>query len=159
MTLPDSDNQILKLTNDFYMAYPNPPYREILKKSGRSYNCLLFQTHYGYFICIPYRTEIQHSYAYKFQSSVRSQHHQSGLDYSKMVIIQNLDYVGTVDAIVDRDEYNETMINIKRIKTEALAFLESYIKHKNGEAVLSVHEFRRRYGYSPLKYFDDILGV
>ena len=53
MTLPENDYQILKLTDVFYQAYPNPPYKEILKKNQRAYNCLLFQSHYDYFICIP----------------------------------------------------------------------------------------------------------
>ena len=64
MNLPESDYQILKLTNAFYRAYPNPPYTEILKKDQRAYNCLLFQSHYDYFICIPYRSEITHKYAF-----------------------------------------------------------------------------------------------
>lgn len=53
MSLPENDYQILKLTNDFYNDYPNPPYKEILEKKQRAYNCLLFQSHYDYFICIP----------------------------------------------------------------------------------------------------------
>ena len=60
MNFPENDYQILKLTDAFYKAYPNPPYTEILKKNQRAYNCLLFQSHYDYFICIPYRSEITH---------------------------------------------------------------------------------------------------
>ena len=71
MSLPENDYQILKLTDDFYNAYPNPPYREILKKKQRAYNCILFQTHYDYYICVPYRSEISHTYAYLFKKSVR----------------------------------------------------------------------------------------
>lgn len=48
MYLPENDYQILKLTDDFFKAYPNPPYTEILKKKQRAYNCLLFETHYTY---------------------------------------------------------------------------------------------------------------
>lgn len=92
MSLPESDNQILRLSEKFYRDYPNPPYYEILKKKKRGYNCLLFQTHYEYFICIPYRTEIQHRYAYRFKNTCRSQKHKSGLDYSKMVIIKDLEF-------------------------------------------------------------------
>ena len=58
------DYQILRLTAEFYNAYPDPPYKEILKKAERPYNCLLLQTNYDYFICVPYRTEINHRYAY-----------------------------------------------------------------------------------------------
>ena len=56
--LPDNDYQILKLTDEFYKAYPNPPYIELMKKKGRAYTCLLFQTHYDFFICVLFRTEI-----------------------------------------------------------------------------------------------------
>ena len=77
MILSENDYQILKLTDAFYKAYPNPPYREILKKKQRAYNCLLFQTHYNYFICIPYRTEISHRYAFHFTNTLRAKKHKS----------------------------------------------------------------------------------
>lgn len=60
MTLPENDFQILRLSDAFFIAYPNPPYTEILQKRERAYNCLLFQSNYDYFICIPFRTEITH---------------------------------------------------------------------------------------------------
>ena len=89
MGLPENDYQILQLSSAFYRHYKSPPYHEILKKNNRPYNCLLFQTHYDYYICIPYRTEISHSYAYRFKNSKRSRKHKSGLDYTKIVIINN----------------------------------------------------------------------
>jgi hypothetical protein len=90
MLLPDNDYQILNLTDNFHNDYPNPPYVEILKKKQRPYNCLLFQSHYDYFICIPYRSEITHAYAYHFKNSARSRQRKSGLDYTKIVIYSNL---------------------------------------------------------------------
>lgn len=119
MILSENDYQILKLTDAFYKAYPNPPYREILKKKQRAYNCLLFQTHYNYFICIPYRTEISHRYAFHFTNTLRAKKHKSGLDYSKIVIIEKSEYIDSTDAIIDKDEFNETMVNLGRIKKEA----------------------------------------
>ncbi len=155
MNLPENDSQILKLTDCFYNAYPNPPYTEILKKQQRAYNCILFQTHYDYFICVPYRTEI----AYHFKNSARSVSHKSGLDYTKIVIINKGDYIDTKDALIDQDEYNETMVNLTRIKREALEFVEDYVAHVNGTNVLHPKEFKRRYGYSPLRYFHKELGI
>ena len=67
MNLPDNVNQILKLTEKFYNDYPNPPYQEIMQKRQRGYDCILFQSHYDYYICVPYRTEISHAYAYHFK--------------------------------------------------------------------------------------------
>ena len=159
MKLPENDYQILKLTDFFYDAYPNPPYKEILKKRQRAYNCLLFQTHYNYFICIPYRTEIRHSYAFHFKTTERARIHKSGLDYSKIVIIDKTQYIDSVDAIIDKDEFNETMVNLEKIKKEALDFVEDYVAHMRGVKRLHKREFDRRYGFSPLKYFHKELGI
>lgn len=159
MNLPENDYQILKLTNEFYCAYPNPPYKEILKKKRRAYNCLLFQTHYDYFICIPYRTEISHPYAFHFSNTIRSKTHKSGLDYSKLVIITKTEYIDSVDAIIDKDEYIETMVNLERIKKEALDFVEDYVAHMKEIKLLHKREFDRRYSFSPLKYFHKELGI
>lgn len=159
MILSENDYQILKLTDAFYKAYPNPPYREILKKKQRAYNCLLFQTHYNYFICIPYRTEISHRYAFHFTNTLRAKKHKSGLDYSKIVIIEKSEYIDSTDAIIDKDEFNETMVNLGRIKKEALNFVEDYIAHMKGEKPLHKKEFDRRYGFSTLKYFHKELGI
>ena len=120
MDFPESDCQILKLTTDFYAAYPSRLYKELLEKRQRAYNCLLFQTHYDYFICIPYRSEVRHDYAYHFKTTARSKVHKSGLDYSKIVIIKNTEYIDSVDAIIDKDEFNETMMHLEQIKKEAL---------------------------------------
>ena len=159
MSLPENDYQILKLTDDFYNTYPNPPYIEILKKKQRAYNCILFQTHYGYFICVPYRTEISHKYAYHFKNSARSITHKSGLDYTKIVLITDTRFIDTQDALIDKDEYNETMVNLEKIKAEALAFVEEYVSHIKGEQLLHPKEFKRRYSFSPLKYFHTEMGV
>lgn len=159
MQLPENDFQILRLTDDFFNTYPNPPYVEILKKRKRAYNCILFQTHYGYFICVPYRTEITHAYSYRFKRSARSKMHKSGLDYTKTVIISNARFIDSKEALVDKDEYKETMRNLNRIKEEALQFVEDYVAHMKGIKFLSPEEFRRRYTYSPLKYFHNELLI
>ena len=85
--------------------------------------------------------------------------HRSGLDYTKIVIINKKEYVDTIDALVDKDEYNETAINIKRIKREALNFVEDYMAHVQEIKKISPQEFRRRYSYSPLQYFHKELGI
>ena len=159
MSLPENDYQILKLTDDFYNTYPNPPYIEILEKKQRAYNCILFQTHYGYFICVPYRTEISHKYAYHFKNSARSIMHKSGLDYTKIVLITDTRFIDTQDALIDKDEYTETMVNLEKIKADALAFVEEYVSHIKGEQLLHPKEFKRRYLFSPLKYFHAEMGV
>lgn len=155
----ENEYRILRLTEDFYNDYPNPPYIEILKKRQRAYNCLIFPTQSKCFICIPYRTEINHSYAYHFTSSVRSRAHRSGLDYTKIVIITQNKYLDSLPAIIDQDEFLETIRNIDRIKITAIQFVEDYINHIKGMKTLHYREFSRRYQYSPLKYFHSELGI
>ncbi len=153
------DNQVLHLTKQFYEAYPSAIYREILRKTSRPYNCLLIQSNYDYFICIPYRTEIKHDYAYKFTSSSRSREHNSGLDYTKIVIISNNDYIDASSALIDQDEYRETMQNLDRIVREAKSFVDDYVLHCSEKQLLHTSEFRRRYQFSPLKYFHRELSI
>lgn len=121
--------------------------------------CSLFQTHYDYFICIPFRTEITHKYSYHFKKSIRSITHNSGLDYSKIVIISKTIFLDDKDAIIDKDEYKETIANLEKIKREAFRFVEDYVSHINGEKRLHPSEFKRRYRYSPLKYFHKELKI
>ena len=159
MNIPENDYQILKLTELFYQHYPNPPYKEMLKKKKRAYNCLLFQTHYNYFICIPYRSEIKHSFAYLFKKSKRSKQHSSGLDYTKILIISKTEYIDNQDAIIDKDEYNETMENLERIKSEALRYVEDYVSYIENKREIHPMEFKRKYGFSTLRYFHKELGI
>ena len=90
---------------------------------------------------------------------MRARKHKSGLDYSKIVIITSTDYISSTGAIIDKDEFNETMINLDRIKAEALKYVEDYTAHMKGIRILHKKEFERRYGFSPLKYFHKELGI
>ena len=159
MTLPENDSQILKLSDEFYKRYPNPPNVEILKKQKRAYNCLLFQTHYNYFICIPYRSNISHPYSFLFRKSKRSTISKSGLDYTKILILNKTKYLDSKDALIDKDEFNETMCNLDKIKKDALTYVEDYVAILKKKKTIHPSEFKRKYGRSSLKYFHKELGI
>ena len=159
MNLPENDYQILKLTSQFYSDHPDTPYHEILKKNQRAYYFLLFKSHYDYYICIPYRSEISHPYSFRFKKTQRSQKHRSGLDYTKIVIITKSEYMDTKDALIDKDEFNETIKHLERIKKEGMIFVEEYVQHITGSKKMDPQEFQRRYAYSPLMYFHQELGI
>ena len=154
------DYQILNLTPQFYRDYPSPPYNELIRKNSRPYNCLLLQSHYGYFICIPYRSHINHKFAYKFKNSIRSKKVNSGLDYSKIVIIKHSEYISDANAVIDNDEYKETRDKIEYIKNDAQRYIDDYVGCLSGKsAKYSSREFERKYRYSTLKYFHKELGI
>ena len=158
-TLPENDSQIVRLSQKFYSDYNSAEYPEILTKNARAYNAILFQTHYDYFICVPFRSEIKHEYSFRFKKSRRSQSHKSGLDYQKIIILKNLDYIDDKSAVVDNDEYKETCKNLEKIKRESLQFVEDYIGHHTGEKILNEKEFNRRYKFSSLQYFHTELKI
>lgn len=150
--------EVLRLSQKFYKDYPKSKFPEILEKDARAYACLLIDIK-EYTICIPYRTNIPHQNAFHFKNSQRSQNNDSGLDYSKMVITKNNEYIENVPAVIDKDEYNETMIHIEKIITDALEYISTYCNHIKGDKVLHHREFSRKYGYSTLSYFHDELNL
>ena len=151
------DVDVYLLSSKFINDYPLSNYPELMYKAGRPYSCLLIDTHEEYFICIPYRSSIKHKNAFMFNGTQRSRRTRSGLDYSKLVLIKNSDYLDTRKAIVNQDEYKETMIHLPIIVSEVNKYINSYISHIDGSNVLHPKEYARRYQFSTLPYFHDIL--
>lgn len=86
--------------------------------------------------------------------------HKSGLDYSKIVIVQKKEYLENFDAVVDRDEYKETRNNIEYIKKDAQAYIDDYVNQISGNLQkYDEKEFQRIYNYSTLQYFHKELGI
>lgn len=157
--LPENDYQIIKLSHKFYQDYPNPPFTELEQKENRQYTCLLFQTHYDFFICIPFRSNIRHRYAFHFTHSARSRKSKSGLDYTKIVIISKTEYLDSKQAYVDKDEFLEMIHNFPLIKQKALSYVEDYISHLNHTQPMHPQEFKRKYTFSTLPYFHSQLSL
>ena len=149
---------IYRLSTKFYKDYPKKQFPEILVKQERPYNCIVFEIHKDYYVCIPYRTNIRHRNAYHFKSSVRSRKNHSGLDYTKLVVINDVEYLDkSPDPIVDHDEYLETVRNIKKIENEVLQYLDTYCQHHNKQKILHPREYNSNYGFTTLDYFQDLI--
>jgi hypothetical protein len=148
------------LSQKFIYDYPASSYPELMYKQGRPYACLLIDTHDGYFICIPFRSSINHKNAFMFIGTKRSKRTKSGLDYSKAVLVSNSDYLdSSTKAIVDPDEYTEMMKNLPMIIREVIDYVDTYINHINGSIPIHPREFSRKYQFSTLPYFHDVIGI
>ena len=130
-----------------------------MHKLGRPYSCLLIDRHDGYFICIPFRSSIGHKNCFMFKNTQRSKRTKSGLDYSKITIISNTDYFDNSPAVVDQDEYNETVKHMATIVQEAVEYVDTYVNHINKTITIHQREFDRRYKFSTLRYFHNLLGL
>lgn len=148
----DYINEIYTLSKAFYISYNNC--KEILTNEKRSYNCLVLEKKEEYYICIPFRSEINHKYAYLFRRSNRSLTHKSGLDYTKMVLIKDKHYIG-LKGLVDNDEYVEMMQNIQKINKEANDYIDGYLEYILTNNIKDL----KKYKYTTLKYFHDILNI
>ena len=153
------DIDIRLLSQQFADDYPARLYPELMHKHVRPYACLIIDTHEDYIISIPFRSTINHNQAFLFSGTRRSKCKRSGLDYTKLVLIKKLEYIDDAVALVDHDEYKETKIHIKRIISEVSQYIDTYVNHVKGVHVLHPREFDRRYRYSTLKYFHDILCI
>ncbi|MBQ6399202.1 MAG: hypothetical protein IJI21_03685 [Clostridia bacterium] len=154
------NSQVYLLSAKFMADYPLASYPELMYKQGRPYTCLLIETREDIFLCVPFRSTINHPNAYHFTGTKRSLKSRSGLDYSKTVVIKDSDYIDAVTpAIVDRDEYSEMMRNISTIAQDVLDYINGYVNHKNGTIPLHPREYIRKYGFSTLPYFDELLGL
>lgn len=150
---------IYQLSAKFMADYPISKYPELMYKQGRPYSCLLLDTHSDYLICVPYRSSIRHKNAFLFVGTQRSRKMQSGLDYTKIVLIRDRGYLDPVKAVVDQDEYRETIVHIQTIVKEVLNYVDTYIGHLAGTSQIHRREYERRYRFSTLPYFHDIMGI
>jgi len=152
------DFEIRELTQLFYSDYPSSKFSEIVHKNSRPYDVVVFEMTPDYFVCIPFRTNINHNNCFHFKNSHRSLMNKSGLDYSKILIIRNPKYIGGY-AIIDSDEASEFRKNLHNIHKDAFSYIETYKNHINGFKQLHPEMFKRKYGYTTLKYFHSELGI
>lgn len=130
-------------------------------KDKRPYGCLLIKTHNDYYICVPFRSHIHHKNAFLFKNTERLKTDSSRLDYSKTVLIRPEDYDKYLieNAVVDTDEYKAVRMNIYKIEKQISKYIEGYVKSVSDFENADKKSFERKYKYSTLKYFHDILGI
>lgn len=139
------------------MIIPKSEYSEILTKMKRPYNCILTKSKKGYYICIPYRSFVNHSFSFRFRKS--NNKYRPGLDYTKMIIITSLNYISDEKALIDDEQYKETSIHFKRICKDACKYVDDYRNHILGIKRINSNVFKRKYYYSTLKYFHKELSI
>lgn len=155
----DYDFDINLLSQKFINDYPAAQFPELMHKQGRPYSCLLIDSHDGYLICIPFRSSINHKNSFMFKGTQRAMRTKSGLDYSKIVLIKDTDYLDNQKAIVDKDEYRETIKHLPTITADVIEYIETYIDHVKGLSTMHPRDYARKYKFSTLKYFHDIMNI
>jgi protein AbiQ len=144
--------ELRKLSNEFYKDFPKKEFPEIESKQNRPYVVLLVKVRNLVF-AIPLRTNIKHSYCYKFKKSDRQTNSSTGIDFSKAVVIRKEIYLGEKTDINDK-EYLEIQEKYFFIISKFKKYVEGYITFKKD----SSNEFlNKKYKFCTLKYFEDML--
>ena len=81
------------------------------------------------------------------------------MDFTKVVIVTNQEFINEDITVVDQDEYKEVIYNIEKIVDSVIKFVDDYVEHIKGIKKLHEREFERRYHFSSLKYFKRELGL
>ena len=144
--------ELRKLSNEFYKDFPHSEYPEMESKQERPYVVLLVEIN-GIRFAIPLRTNIRHSYCYKFRTSDRETNSSTGIDFSKAVVISKDSYLGEETDINDK-EYLELQEKTYFIINKFKKYVDGYVDYKkNGGNAFVI----KRYQYSTLQYFDSDL--
>lgn len=138
--------QVRLLSAIFYER--NSENHEILSKQNRPYLVLLVE-YRGLKFAIPFRSNIQHSHAYKFQGN-SPKRQSSGLDFSKSVLIFNDDEIG-MPAHIDSKEHTEIAKRYDFIVEKFQNYIDDFIEGLRQEPL------QPKYRFSSLTYYKEIL--
>ena len=83
--------------------------------------------------------------------------HNALCNQNQDIIVDKLSYIDNAPAIVDSDEYKETAVNINIIMQEVDNYIDTYVNHITGKKSLNTREYQRKYRYSTLPYFTNII--
>ncbi|MCR1808799.1 type III toxin-antitoxin system TenpIN family toxin [Haploplasma modicum] len=150
--------KIKMLSDKFFDDYPQNDYPEIEIDNMRPYIIIVFKISTDLYLCTPFRSNINHKNGYLFKNSIRSQNNNSGIDFSKSLIIKNEEYIGD-ETVVDKDEHSEMILNISMIKENLMEYLSVYINHHKGIKKIHDREYMRKYKYTTLQYFHNLLDI
>jgi protein AbiQ len=150
-------NKIYKinyLSQDFFIKYNSVSYPEIENKVNRPYMVLLVKIDSNTF-AIPFRTNVKHKACYCFKNTSRDTSSNTGLDYSKAVIVNEAKYIGN-PAFIDSKEFIELNSKYHFIIKQFTAYVNGYKKYVAGQ----LNKFdSRKYKFSTLQYFHSELGI
>jgi len=129
---------------------------EILTKENRPYYVLLLELD-GLTYAIPLRSNITHPYCFIADNSSGQ---NSGLDYSKAVVINNfIQYIDPAPVTIRQHEYNVYKQREHLIRKQFSSYVALYkkeIRRRLKNPVLPVSALCR---YASLKYFHKELGL
>ena len=129
-------------------------YPEFENKATRPFVVFLIRIE-NHTFAIPFRTNMNHKYGYKFNDTNLYTRSSTGLDFTKAVLVDNQKLLGE-KAKVDYKEYKELEKKYYFIRKQ---FANYYCNYKNYLKNELNDRQSAAYKYSTLKYFHKELGL
>lgn len=136
--------KLVYLSDKFYNKFRGC--KEILEKQSRPYACVTIVIG-QHLVAIPLRHHVEHEYALKTVGDC-------GLDYTKAVIISDLNYIGTGTPQIENAEFQVIKTQEARIIREMRRYIKLYLKAR--EHAENPH-YAKILQYSTLQYFEEFL--
>ena len=146
--------EIRQLSEVFYSEYDEEKYPEMERKKDRPYIVILVKIGKNTF-AIPFRTNMKHDACYKFKNSGRKTKNETGLDFSKAVVVNEKKYIGK-KVLIDWMEFLEIEQRYFFIISKFRRYISNYNRYLNGELK---ERDAQKYKYTTLKYFHKELGI
>ena len=146
--------EIKHLSNKFTQKYPDNIYPEFENKLNRPYVVFIIKID-NHTFALPFRTNMNHKYGYKFKATGRVTNYSTGLDFTKAVLVDDASLLGD-PAIIDNKEYLELSKKHFFIRKQFIKYFENYKRYLRNE----LNEYQSKaYVYSTLKYYHKELGI
>ena len=146
------DRKPKHLTQEFWNDFPIAQYPELMDDKVRPY-CVAILIVEGIQFAVPFRTKIPHGECYIFRGSPRSD--QSGLDFTKAVVITKPTYIGQ-EVFIEQVEYQQFVTNEKVIANRFKNFINNYRKWSTDPAYYRKEVLM---SFCTLQYFHKELGI
>lgn len=138
--------RLVLLSDEFYKTYSDCP--EIMRKYNRPYVCLEVRIDELTF-AIPLRHHIPHRHCFPTIEN-------SGLDYTKAVVISRSDYLRNERPTIEQKEYNLIKKSEHRIEQGMRKYLKLY---RSAWQYRDNPEYQKILHWSTLQYFHKELGL
>lgn len=141
-------SELVFLSKGFHANHPNPPYKEIERKSDRPYIVLLMQIESTMW-ALPFRSHIPHEHAFWTDKENRC-----GIDYSKAVVVDNPNYIDrTRKPYLRPKEFEAIRGQEHNIYQGFLKYIKEYKKARQSNHP----RYRTLLECSTLQYYEDAI--
>ena len=152
--------EIRYLSSQFYREHPHWKFPELLVKKKRPYICWEMPNNQGFYLCIPFRSNLHNKDSFYFLRSKMDsdKHPHPGLDFRKPVIIRANSF-SDEKPVIDSGCYRDVRKYASLIRKKAFRFINRYVDYCTCARPMSIRAMQQQIMFSTLPYFHKELNL